>query len=885
LLRASCVESLERRLCLSVNVLVHHGDTSNTGANLTETVLTPANVNSTDFGKLFSTALDGRIYAQPLYVQSVNITRGSETGIHSVVFAATMNDSLYAIDAVSGAVIWQDSFLNTTNPTSLSPTSGVTAIPGAAIGGTGVGPMLGILATPAIDLSMGSAGAIFLNAATQEVRGSQTHFVQRLWSVSLANGSPLVSPAVIGDTVTSASFYSYGPYQYVSGPIVDGSGNNPKPTTYPDRDGWSSAPGGATEPVIAFNSVMEMQRTGVTLLNGNVYLGFASHGDDGPYYGWILGYRESTLALTAAFVTTPTYEGIAGDREDYTAQGGIWMSGSAIATDGTSLYVTTGNGAFDTSPSNFNSQGFPIDHDYSDSLIKLQLDTTSSPTNQNGNGWGLKVVDYFTPSNAVALNTLDLDLGSGGVLLLPTNLKDKAGDPMLMFGGKESRLYLLDADNLGKFNTSYPMTGDSDPKLYDRVLGEYAGAGIDGTSSGIYATPAYLNGEVYFAPLSADSVAFNVSSFATSPTPVETGVTFSYPGATFTISANGTSNAILWGMDVKNADLLAFTPNNLSTPIYDSNTISSDSYSQGVTFGVPTVADGRVYSGDEAGTLVGYGLRPVTLPNKLTGTVIGTTGSYQNDGNTISKAVDGNLTTFFDGPSANGNWVGLDLGSAKVITSIAYASRSGFSSRMNGGVFQASNSSTFSTGVVNLYTIASNANPSSTALTTQPINATTAYRYVRYLSPSGSYGNIAELQFSGRSLSPLIGTTIGTSGSYENDGNTSAKATDGNLTTFFDGPAANGNWVGLDLGATESIQQISFAPRLGFASRMVGGEFQISTTANFSSGVTTIYTITATPAAGGLTTISLTSPVTARYVRYLSPNGSYGNIAEIAFFG
>jgi hypothetical protein len=134
-------------------------------------------------------------------------------------------------------------------------------------------------------------------------------------------------------------------------------------------------------------------------------------------------------------------------------------------------------------------------------------------------------------------------------------------------------------------------------------------------------------------------------------------------------------------------------------------------------------------------------------------------------------------------------------------------------------------------------------------------------------------------------VTKLTGTTIGTAGSYQNDGNTIAKATDGNLSSFFDGATANGNWVGLNLGSAKSVSQISFAPRAGFASRMVGGYFQVSTSANFTTGVTTVYTITTAPVTGSLTTIKLSSPATGQYVRYVSPAGSYGNVAEIVFYG
>jgi F5/8 type C domain len=979
-LRAA-IECLERRTLFSVNILVHHGDAANDGANLAETVLTPANVNPTDFGKRFSTTLDAPVYAQPLYVQNVDITRGASQGMHSVVYVVTMHDSLYAIDANSGAILWQDSFLNTTDPTSATATTGVTTVPTTDLGSTNLGTELGILATPAIDLNRGE---IFLNANTEEVRGTDDHFVQRLWGVSLANGAAVTSPAVIGDTISNNAFYSFSGYQYVSGPIVAGSGNNADPTTYPNNDGWTTAPGGATTPVIAFNALIQMERTGVTLLNGSVYLGFASHGDNGPYYGWILGYSESTLAINAAFVTTPTYEGIVGDRANYTAQGGIWASGSAIATDGTYLYVLTGNGAFNTAAGNFEANGFPIDHDYADSMLKLQLDPNSSPGAQNGNGWGLSVNDYFTPSNAEEMNTLDLDLGSGGVLLLPDSLTDAAGNPMIAFGGKESRLYLLDRDNLGKFNYNYPATGNPDPRLYDQVLGEYAGDGINGGSNGIYSTPAYYNGQIYYGQDGLPAQTFAVSTFASgtvppgvtyTPTPLQQTAVFGYPDPTFTVSANGSTNGVIWGLSYAASDLQAFDAGNFTTPIYDSKTTASDAFATPVKFAVPTVANGMVYFANK-GTFFGYGLRTSYLtsdpayfsaPTKLTisagtsggvhlswtsnsslagefridrstnnstwttlayvsnsvttdddptsgnyyyrvaaisgasatpasnvvtlipanppltGKVIGTSGSYKSQGNTIAKAFDGSLKTFFDGPTASGDWAGLDLGSTKIITQIKYASRSGWASRMNGGIFQGSNSATFASGVINLYTIPAGANPSSTSFTSKTITNTSAFRYVRYLGPTNSYGDVAEIQFFGKTS--LTGTLIGTSGAYQNDGNTIAKAVDGNLSTFFDGPTTNGDWVGLDLGTAKTIKQISYAPRSGWASRMVGGVFQASNSANFSNGVVTLYKITTAPTAGVMTTVSVSDPTAYRYFRYLSPNGGYGNIAELAFFG
>jgi hypothetical protein len=135
------------------------------------------------------------------------------------------------------------------------------------------------------------------------------------------------------------------------------------------------------------------------------------------------------------------------------------------------------------------------------------------------------------------------------------------------------------------------------------------------------------------------------------------------------------------------------------------------------------------------------------MPALLTGKPIGTVGSFQNQGNTLSNAFDGKLSTYFDAPQPGGDWVGMDLGSAQIVTQVQYAPRSGWASRMLGGEIQASNSANFSTGVVTLLTISSI--PAPGVLTTQSLKNTGAYRYYRYLGPAGSYCNIAELEFEG----------------------------------------------------------------------------------------------------------------------------------------
>jgi hypothetical protein len=275
------------------------------------------------------------------------------------------------------------------------------------------------------------------------------------------------------------------------------------------------------------------------------------------------------------------------------------------------------------------------------------------------------------------------------------------------------------------------------------------------------------------------------------------------------------------------------------------------------------------------------------LITPLKGTAIGTAGSYHNSGNTIANVFDGNLSTYFDAPAANGDWVGLDLKSQYNITQINFAPRSGWAGRMIGGVFQGSNDPTFTTGVVPLAVISTA--PANGLYTSVEVTVPATFRYVRYLAPTGSYGNVAEIQFVGypatTAISPLTGTVIGTAGSWQNDGDTIANAFDGNLSTFFDGPVGNGDWTGLDLGAAKTISAISFAPRVNWAQRMVGGIFQASNSANFSTGVVNLYTITTPPAANTLTTVNVNVTGSYRYVRYLSPTGGYGNVAEVEFYG
>lgn len=609
-------DSLERRDMLSVNVLMYHNDPASTGQNLSETVLTPQNVNAGQFGKLFTTPVDGQVYAQPLYVSNVNITSGPHPGIHNVAVVATEHDSLYAIDASSGEVLWHDSFID--------PAAGITAIPHTDLSTNDISPEVGITSTPVID---SATGTIYVEARTKEVIGGQSHYMHKLHAVSIESGAEVLGePLVLGDTILNAD----GSYAFVSGPATPGTGD------------------GSTGGIVHFNAVREHQRTALSLVNGVIYLGFASLSDVNPYHGWILGVDAQSMKLVAALNTSPNG-----------AQAGIWQSGGGISSDAQgNLYVATGNGTVDTT---LNANGFPINGDYGDSILKIAVDPNSSPTHQNINGWGLKVVDYFTPFNQQALSQADQDLGSGGVLVLPDSAGSAAHPHLLVVAGKEGVIYLLDRDHMGGYD---PLT--------DHVLQEF-----NGLYGGSYDVPAYFNGMVYYAGRADPVKSFSVSGGSMSVLPTSVSPEkFHWPGAGLSISAHGanSANGIVWALvtGTKNANqLLAFDAANLSDQLYSSAGVPAgrDALGTGVKFSVPTVANGRVYAGT-ATALVGYGLLPAGAVSPPSNGSLASLSGFE--GSPVGGAV---LATFSAGsglePSsdfqATVNWGDGSISSAEVV--------------------------------------------------------------------------------------------------------------------------------------------------------------------------------------------------------------------------
>jgi len=526
-------------------VWTQHQDNARTGANLNETILTLANVNTNTFGKIFTYQLDGYVYAQPLYVPNVAIPG---KGTHNVLYIVTQHDSVYALDADSNkgsnsVPLWQDSFIN--------PTNGVTTVPNSDVNSSDIVPEIGIVSTPVIDLS---SSTIYVVAKTKEIVSGSTNYVQRLHALDLSSGAEKFGgPAMIGSTAFNGSTYTYN-----SGPTIAGTGD------------------GSVNGVLSFNSLRQMNRPGLLLLNGVVYIGFASHGDNGPYHGWVLGYAAQTLQNVAVYNTCAN-GGLSG----------IWQSGNGLVadTDG-NIFFETGNGTFDT------SSAIPSTYSLGDSFVKL------STTN------GLLLADYFTPFNQAALSGVDEDLGSGGPMLLPDSV-GSGGHPHLLVGcGKQGNIYILDRDNLGKFNAT------ADTQIVQSLVNVIAGT---------WSSPAFFNGLIFYQGAYDVLTSLQITNATLSTTPGSQSTTFiGFPGATPSISANGLSNPIVWvlqndGYNSGTPQILhAYPANSLSNELYNSSQAESglrDQPGLPVKFTVPTVINGKVYVGSQY-AVSAFGLAP-----------------------------------------------------------------------------------------------------------------------------------------------------------------------------------------------------------------------------------------------------------------------------------
>ena len=506
-----------------VNVTTYHNDNARDGLNASETILTPANVNSAKFGKLALLSVDGLVDAEPLYLSGLTVNGQT----HNVLYVVTEHDSVYAFDADSGMQLWKVSALESGETTSDNHGCGQ------------ISPEIGITSTPVIDRAKGAHGTIFVVAMSKDASGA---YHQRLHALDVTTGAETTgSPTEITGT-------------------YPGTGDN--------------SSGGN----VVFAPGQYAERAGLLLMNSTIYLAWTSHCDERPYTGWVMGYSENTLSQTAILNLTPNGN-----------EGSIWMAGDGLEGDSSgNIYFLDANGTLDAHDT---VTGFPVNNDYGNAMMKLS--TT---------GGSLTVDDFFETYDSINESNADTDLGSGGSLLLPDMVDANGVVRHLMVGaGKDRNIFVADRDNMGKYNAA------NDDALYQELP--------NALPNGAFSMPAYFNYAVYYGGVGDNLKAFTITNALLGTTPSsKSATTFGYPGATPSVSANGTSNGIVWALQSSTgatAVLHAYDATNLATELYNSTQAAGnrDAFGNGNKFITPMIVNGKVYVGTPNGVAV-FGLLP-----------------------------------------------------------------------------------------------------------------------------------------------------------------------------------------------------------------------------------------------------------------------------------
>jgi len=534
--------------CSFGQVTTYHNDMSRTGLNPSETILTTSNVNSNTFGLLYNRTVDGQVYAQPLYLPGITIPG---KGTHNVLFIVTEHNSVYAFDAdsnlgINASPLWHINF---------GP-----SVPNGDVNTGDINPEIGITSTPVIappSVSNVNPVMFVVSKVKSFDQNNNPVYTQKVHALDVTNGvERLGGPVVIQGSVPGTG---------------DGSVNGT--VTFNSLIQQSRAALLLVPPATNVLLPPSKKNAPVTSNSGTLYVTFASHGDNGPYHGWVFAYDSTNLKLLGILNTTPN--GLTDPSGYPIAAGGIWQGGCGPASDGKNIYFSTGNGKFD-----------PTTGSYGDSIVRMQNRVFS-------------IADYFTPADQLNLDDYDADLGAGGVMLLPPVVGNNAARNLLVHSGKEGTIYLLNQANLGKYGAT------------DNTIQE-----LPGVMGGIWGAPAYFNGTIYYGPTYGPVLAFPVrnAQFATGGSSSSSPSQFAYPGAGLSISANGTKNGIVWAVQSDGygsggpAYLHAYDATNLATELYSSaNTSGRDNLGGAVKFTVPTISNGKVFVGG-AGSVSVFGL-------------------------------------------------------------------------------------------------------------------------------------------------------------------------------------------------------------------------------------------------------------------------------------
>jgi hypothetical protein len=575
------------------SVVTQHNDHNRSGWYPNEKVLNTNNVRMGSFGKLFSRTVDDQIYSQPLVVLRVPMPGGQR----NVVYVPTVNNTVYAFDADNadaGAPLWQR---NLTQPNSRPPKN--TDMAGACDGFyRDYSGNIGIVGTPVIDTL---TNTMYLVARSRN--NSSGAYQQYLHALDITTGQDRAgSPKLISAQVSGNG---------------DGSQNG----------------------VLQFDPFKQNQRSGLLLLNGNVYIQWASHCTWGPYHGWLMGYDKQTLDQKIVYCTTPNGK-----------EGGIWMAGNGAAADADgNLYVAVGNGTpgYNGNVSDLINRG--------ESALKL--------TPSNGT---LAISSWFSPHDVERLSAADLDLGVTGILLIPNT--DRA-----LTGSKDGKIYLLDRNNMGGFDATH----DTNLQVIDL-----------GSTAHLRSSFAYFKGQesefVYSwsengllkaFPYNRGTGLFNLSGTVASGVQGPIGNN----GAFLSVSSNGNSesSAILWASHAANGDanqsvrpgiLHAFAANDVTHELWNSSQYASDAPGNYAKFSCPTIANGKVYLASFSNKLNVFGLTGKNVALNCTGgnqalhkKVVAS--STESDLFPATNAVDGDSTTRWSSRFADGEYLYVDLGS------------------------------------------------------------------------------------------------------------------------------------------------------------------------------------------------------------------------------
>ena len=507
-----------------VAVATYRNDNYRSGANPQETILTLNNVSVQQFGRLATFPVLGQVYAQPLYVPGVRIGTAS----HNMVVIATEHDQVYAFDTTTYQQLWHANLLKAPDRRIL-----VSPVSNTDVFCTDLRPEIGITSTPVIDVPSATLYTLAIMKYYDRHNNSTT-FHQFLHAIDLTTGRDKVLRHEVSAT-------------------APGNGT------------------GSVSGILTFDPLIEGQRGGLLLVNGEVYVGWASYCDNGNYHGWLMSFDKTTLAAHDVFVDTPNgYEG------------GFWASGAGPAADRRgAIFVPTGNGDF-----------APDSGDYGDSILRLEVQCGRQGANRPCRRGRLAVVDYFTPWDQQTLDMNDIDVASGGLLLLPDQPSSRYPH-LLVQVGKEGTIDLVNRDNMGHWHAG-------DDSQIVQTLPYAIGA--------MWGSPAAWNNYVYFGGVNDYLKAYTFDPqtqlLSTSPTS-QSPAQFYAPAPMPAVSSNGVNNGILWALESDGANqgyavLHAFLATNLAIELYYSEqNPSRDRAGLSVKFTVPTIADGHVFVGGQ----------------------------------------------------------------------------------------------------------------------------------------------------------------------------------------------------------------------------------------------------------------------------------------------